>query len=783
MVNVIRARSAVAKKNSAHKLGIPAKFDTLHNCLSCLRWPVCKDPQKAYNYRCSRYSESSAEDSPIEDQLAEQIKQGESAYGVELGDNASPLDEPSVEEEARIDKMIAAAIAENNPLPPDIRIRDGEIPQAPNYYTWLTDARFTGGDGAMPPFARQVYVGGTFYAEWCPRCSDMEWLDTMKVGTTMVKLEGKTTMLVNGKCPHCKVTRDELFEEGEINIYKDLTLIAGQRSTKTSTVNLMDAYNIHRWLKLPSPPKVFMTLLQQPFVITYTSKSFGQVNRNMWQPFLNIVNGSPWFRNYHKFLRKRGQELGEELFHVGDIFVKYRHRQLTISPSSPSGETMRGPTRVSAAIDEVSHMPLTTASGKDAAQANAKDTYDALRNSLETLSRAYDRRMSQGYYDLPRPAMYCVSSPKTINDWGMKLYRDSKGSTIHLGMLYTTWDFNPNLPRSHFAERFRTDPVGAARDFACQPPIGTNTWLDDASTIEAAFGKKRNMFDLTQDIRRTNSGKRVTTARLIQRTVPDLRWGCVLSIDVGSTFNSFAFSVTTVENEFDLQKYVREREEDDEDTEVITGVVPVRVVYVGEVIPSPGAPISLPSVYTDVACVICETLNVTTVVSDRWQNKKFVQDLEDQFAGLEYVEYMLRWDDFENYKNGLFDKKVRMPAMHSKLTDLRATNLEEYPACFKNKPMDHLAYQMMTVQEARGGTVIKGDATDDMFRCTALGYTACQDKDILATMVEIEQEVPVRQPALGLVRSMAAPATSAATDLIPTGQSSPIAMLRRTNRR
>jgi intein/homing endonuclease len=1238
MVNIIRPRDKLARKDSAFKLGEKVTVDPLHNCLSCIRWTICKDPKKSHIYRCSRYNENSIDNTSVDDHKTIHTLFG-MGDDLDILDPIDPSDNPEIEQ--RLDEIIAKALGENSPIAPDIKIKDGEIPLAPNLYTWLCDEKFTG--GGMPPFPRQIWVGSLLMADFCPRCSHMDYLESMKVDTPLSKIEAKAEFLVRGVCQRCGVDRAELIAEGEMANPHELVLICGQRSSKTSAVNLFDSYNTHRYLKLPNPSKIFKQLPQQVFTTTYTSSTFGQVRQNMWEPFLNIANNSPWFSNYHKFLTRRGHELGEELFNVADIYIRYRHRNLFLSPASPSGMTMRGRclvgstmvntnkgfvtlneliqeddyvpvkkltidsplgerkvshtyktvsetckiktrngygvegtpehpmliltknlqykwcrldqlkigdfivsktakntpmfgtndkitpdlatitgnliangykssfssndepvvkrfrkavkrvtgfyptknggetvdkngnkkvanysikinkkrfqgngtfiteylqplgfnytssydkeiplsvrqapkeilheflesyfecdcgingfwddpsqvsrpasidvssaskklinqlhtillhmygivgrkkvfrpkhritgeveshrehwqinitgydawlflqtfkrakvhnyanriwhvqkgdhsdrrlipwvrgylislyqtakngsrshitlhdgtqvgnsirptcidryskkrnisphvgqglfydddwstilprirdictksakrvskllaleahyeevvsitrknkrvvydvtvpeghaftanalvshnTRMSAAIDEISHMPLQRADGKKAAQANAKDTYNALRNSLDTLISAYKDRFNEGYFDLPKPIMYNASSPLTINDYGMTLYRQSKVDEDSLGFKYKTWEFNPHLPESYFANRFRANPVDAARDYACEPPIGQSTWLTDVDSLANAFTGKRNMYEVQQSTKRSRSGKRVTVASLRKVLDINAEWGCVLAIDVGAVNNSFAFSVSTVPNDFDLEAFL---EEDSEAEEAQVGIVPLKVLFVGEVIPKKDAEISQTALYSQVFSQLCEDLPINLIVSDRWQNKKMSQDLEEEF-GIDYYEYKLRWEDFENMKEALYENAIEMPKLSTSIEELYSTTLEDYPSMFKGKPIEHLAYQFMTVQEARGNTVVKGDATDDMFRCIALSHAVMQDKDMLELLLDGDEEEVVQQPFIGLTVSSSTGVRSSANQVLtPRNHAAPKAILYRGRR-
>lgn len=627
----------------------------------------------------------------------------------------------------------------------------------------------------------------------CPRCSDMEWLEhKMKVDTSLSRLEEKLTFLVRGKCPTCNGRKRKFIAQGLVEDYKTLVLIVGQRGTKTSSLLLCETYNLHRYLKSPSPTKLFGVQPTQLIMSTYTATTFQQVRENVWEPYMNIVTGSPWFANYNKFLVKRGQELGEELAVISEIFVRYRHRNLLVAPAGPSKRTMRGRTRFSAFIDEISWLPMNKVNGKESERGNAKETYTALRNSLRTLFSAYDRLLEDGYDDVPKPLMLTASSPATINDWGMKLYRDSKIERSILGLKFPTWEFNPNLKRKDFDAEFRTNPVESARDFGCMPPIGNSTWMTDIETVTKAFAdKRRNAYSVETYKRRSKTGKKRTHATVTLKTEKRPVFGCLLTLDVGVINNSLAFAISTVPDDFDLEEYI-ERMSVDEDgnstrTEELDAdaptSVPVKVLFVGEIIPYHECTISLTGFYKEVLMQICNDFEIVGVASDRWQHLNLVQNLESDF-GIEYFERRLTWDDFVSLKEAFFDKEISLPRLDTDMEKILSTTLDNYPEMFRQKPMDHLAYQILTVQEAKGNTVIKGDATDDMFRCVALAHSMLQDVDFLNSLIIDHEAEHIEKSALGMKVTLGASSNSSnlvggVSRHVPKGHESAIAVVRR----
>lgn len=729
------------QENITKKLGSAAPSDILHNCLTCSRWASCTDRLKAMTYRCSRYREATLEATSIEDLFAnpedEPINLTEDQIFQRTGD-----DDDSIEE------MISRVINSNVPVPPDLRINDGDIPSPKNFLHWITNDKF--GKVGLPPFPRQVELGLKLYGEFCPRCTDAEWFDEMAVDTPLSEIEDRVQPLEYGVCPKCHVTKSELVESGELDDYYGLVVLAGQRAAKTSSMILWDTYNLARTLKLPSPQIVFNTQTTTVFTSTYTALTFQQAVENMWNPYLNTLKGIPWFKNYHKFLDQRGIELGEELYNLGEHMVRYRHRNMLLAPSGPSKRTMRGRTRWTAAMDEPGWYPIAKRSTRkgDTAEMerlDAKGVFDALNNSLLTLKTAHRRRVEEGYNDLPKPVIFAISSPSQYNDFIMSSYRLFQGSSEVLAKKYTTWEFNPLLKKKDFREIFRTKPVEAARDYECNPPIGEGLFITETSALVSCLRSGPNKIQVATQkvlsktkIKMTNSMVRITSNNLPS-------FGTILCVDVGLVNNSFAFSIIGPPDDYDTDVLPEERG---------TMQTPVKVWAVGEVIPKLDTKISLTSVYTDCFIPLLEPFNIKYMVSDRWQNAKIAQDLENSY-GVVPLEHKASWEDFEATRELLYSKQLIMPRTTESIDTIMETTLDNYPEVFRNRPIDHMAWQFMTVREQTGVTVLKGDGgTDDLFRTIVLGVAQMQDDEVLEELLAHRNKVSAQTPFLGMVVKM-----------------------------
>lgn len=705
-----------AKDDKTQRLGDKAGHDVIHNCFSCARSTSCRDPNKAFNYRCTRYREATVEATSLE----EVFKNEEKVEELDIFLEEDLVDEDSIEE------MISRVITSNMPVPPDLRIKDDEIPQAKNFLQWVSDHRFAKDD--KKAFPRQIELGAKLFNEFCPRCSDVEWFDEMPVDAPTIEIEDHVVFLENGVCPECKITRSELINNKEVNNYFGMILLCGQRSSKTTSAILWDAYDLHRLLKIPNPQSVYNILNTTPITSTFAATTFNQVLANVWNPYIQTLKTTPWFQNYHAFLDRRGAELGEELYHVGEHLVRYRHRNVIMNPSGPNKRTMRGTSRKTGLADEIGWFKLAKKSkpGEELELMDAKGVFDALNNSLLTLKVGHMKRTAEGYNNLPKPVMYLPSSPSAFNDFIMTSYRLYQGSTEFMSLKYATWEYNPGYTKAMFAEAFNKKPVETARDYECNPPIGESLFIrEHASLQRASKGMGPNKIKVTSKKGKSKARIDITKAelRIVTNSYPSV--GTILCIDVGLTNNSFAFSLIGPDEDYDDSLLPEERG---------SMHTPARVYASGEIIPYDETKISMTSVFADVFVNLVEPFNIKYMVSDRWNNAKIASDLDEGY-GVTPIEHKCGWSDFELTRDLLYSGNLQLPKTVDEFDEIMKTTLDNYPECFRGKPIDHMVWQFLTVMEKTNVTVLKGDGTDDLFRTVVLGCAMLQDEEILEELL------------------------------------------------
>lgn len=103
-------------------------------------------------------------------------------------------------------------------------INEGDIEKAPNFLDWVVSPKFL--NATILP--RQAEMGLKLFAEYCPRCSKPGLIDNL-FDQSIGNIREDITMLENGQCPKCKVTRFELILKGELKPYTEFVGALGQR--------------------------------------------------------------------------------------------------------------------------------------------------------------------------------------------------------------------------------------------------------------------------------------------------------------------------------------------------------------------------------------------------------------------------------------------------------------------------------------------------------------------------------------------------------------------------
>lgn len=224
-------------------------------------------------------------------------------------------------------------------------IDESDIEWCPNIIEWVTEPKFL--SAAHPPFPKQMQWMLQLFEDYCPECSDYEYIQDVPVGSTFEELLDRVQPLEFGMCPKCGKNRFDFNEKNLFHFPHEINVCAGMRSGKTACAGMITSYHIHKFLKLPTPAKTFGLLTgKQTLYGTFTATTAGQAEQTLWKAFVDLLDGSTWYQEYIGFLREKGAKLGQELYRQGDTFVYFTGKRIWLSYAPADMKKLRGRTRL-----------------------------------------------------------------------------------------------------------------------------------------------------------------------------------------------------------------------------------------------------------------------------------------------------------------------------------------------------------------------------------------------------------------------------------------------------
>ena len=628
--------------------------------------------------------------------------------------NGEPMSEKqALREQLDIRKTINEILQSKDIVPRDLKIDDSSMPKAKNYYDWVTNEEFLGSD--MPPYLEQALIGIKLFAEYCPRCSDLDWMadggHTAQDG--LVGLEKHVQLLEHGVCPKCGARRSHLIKRGELLFYNELALNAGQRSGKSALVAMLSTYVLHLVLKSQKPTQLFRIKSNSLLQGTFVALTYAQAKDTLWEPFYQYVMEAPWFNAYHELMHSYERKYGREFIKLKDTIIRYSHRSIVFNPSGPDKRSLRGRTRIVAAIDEIAYFDNDKASQK--VKYSAAEVYIALERSLRTVRNSEARLIANEYDEAFTGYFFNISSPVSQRDKIMELVRQSHGSKKMLGVHKPTWEMNPEVTREALDDEFRKDYATAMRDYGAEPPMSANPFITSRQLIlDTIRPKGKNYVKLHTSIYKQKDGTKYRYGTVKVKAAEGET--SVMAIDAGYSNNCFAMAVGSL-------KYIPTASGEELLCPVIDCVV--------EINPLPNIPLHYSMIYEGVMLPLIRERNVKILLADRWQSIKILQDAEMSEDLDVSKQYSLKFSDMIDVKTRMMQQQLQIPRPSIEDLDkiMELSSDEEYPQCFEHKPVEHLLLQMMTVQQG-ASNVIKGEGlTDDIWRAVCLCVYALGNPD------------------------------------------------------
>jgi len=635
---------------------------------------------------------------------------------------------------------------------------DDLVDWAPNAIAWCQDKRFLG----MAPFAKQCEILLHLFEEYCPRCSDMDYVRDIPVRDPIEAVLSKVALMEFGKCPHCGYDKAQGRADKVFIDPVELVAPVGQRSGKSAVTAMASSYLLHRNLMLPVPWKEYGLTPGQLLDFTFVATTMTQSERTLWATFKGMFTQSQWFKSYKEVCDTEGRKKGV-LTTVKNLetYILFGHKNLLIyfAANDPSG--LRGSTRVGGAIDELSWF-----GNKDGGKrANGKETYAALNNSCLTLRTAFADKLDEDpNCNWPLPMLFNVSSPVSMDDPLMTLYRDSAENPRAVRKHWATWEAHPKNTKKRLTELGEMAKPTADRDYGAQPPLAHNPLVSRTDIVTEAFKNplatesrygpiiRPYALGYTEEVE-TPIGARTAmmlTAGLVDKSqVPEPNWEAlkalpeeelallgasrslfeglikrppsqrmhIMGVDLGSSNNSLAVCCGFLSD----------------DNRFVTD-------FLVEVNPRDTLTINVADVYENLIVKLVDELNVVAVFYDRWNSLHQIQDLASRFGSLGPLndkvtrrswlrkltkmnkrpafiadKYSLNMADATMLVSRLEQGDCLFPSMEVGFMDLMVNRHLDASAY----PFTHLALQMATVR-ATGNRLLKPlNRDDDLFRAWA----------------------------------------------------------------
>lgn len=664
---------------------------------------------------------------------------------------------------------------------------DDLVDWAPNAIVFASDRRFLG----MRPFAKQVEILLYTFEEFCFRCSDMRYMTEIAVDDTLEKLLSKVALLEFGRCPHCGATKGDGRAQGFYVDPLEIVAIVGQRAGKSVTAAICINYLIHRNLMLPIPWKTYGLAPGQIVDFTIVATTVSQTEKTLWSTFKGMLESSAWFTNYQKLCNEEGKKKGvKSTVTLAETYVWFGHKHMLVyfAANNPAG--LRGTTRFGAAIDELGWFDSQENSGR--IRSNGPETYAALSNACLTLRGAFANEVERDSATTwPVPLMVSISSPHSMDDPIMSVYRDSAKNKRVVRRHWATWEMSPALPKSLLIETGDLLKRTGPRDYGAQPPIADDPLIQRTDLITEAFkvplavdkrygrivrpsargvindlevlgrGRTKQLtaaldtkYEVTipySRLRRTKKRhvRALGTYRALFKELietPATTRNHIMGVDLGANNNALAVVCGFLADEG--RKFITD--------------------FALEVKPD-AMSINIADVYKNLIVPLIDKLHVCAVFYDRWSSLHHIQDLSSKFGSLGPLnstkerrawlrdlrdnderpsfiaeQYSLGTGDALNLVSRLEQGDCLFPRMEVGLMELMVNKGLEP----KNYPYAHLALQLATVR-LRGNRLLKpANRDDDLFRAWANAAVKAFSDELIVDMLLKRSPVSSEAPTV-----------------------------------
>ena len=233
--------------------------------------------------------------------------------------------------------------------------------------------------------------------------------------------------------------------------FKELIVVAGMRSGKTTLAASMACYSAFKTLVLPDPSKRFNLIPGSDIYIILVATGEEQASDTIFGKTKTLVRQSPFFQKYNP--------------KIYDLEIRFPNKHLYMLAGTSSSSGMVGRDVIFMGFDELSKFE--DSEGKRGAEL----VYTSLTKS--TMTFGFEGKIVS------------ITSPLFENDIGMRVLEKSTRLPSMLGYHLATWEMNPNLAEDSpemIAERDK-DPITFMRDFGAVPYSSYDRFYADDSIL------------------------------------------------------------------------------------------------------------------------------------------------------------------------------------------------------------------------------------------------------------------------------------------------------------
>lgn len=295
------------------------------------------------------------------------------------------------------------------------------------------------------------------------------------------------------------------LENRDINTFIEvLILVVGRRGTKTSLISFIQTYETYKLICKGNPQKYYGIRERHPIEVLNMAKDGEQAK----SPFVltkNNIKRIEFFAPYIDYSKDNESEL--RLFSPADLYENQKIRKynetkpvnapkknlmegtITISAITTSAASKRGKATLCLIFDEFAHF--------DRARLTAGNESDQdILTEMPQTDYAMFKALTPSVKDFGKDGkILCISSPREKGGYFYRLYCMAGGreqtnpnavtpQPNYLMLQLSTWEANPNKPRSIFDLDFARDPIGCLMEFAAHFADPSSTFIDPMKVDE-----------------------------------------------------------------------------------------------------------------------------------------------------------------------------------------------------------------------------------------------------------------------------------------------------------